>query len=162
MPAPALDSDLPPGHFRTGRPRRVVLGIAAGLALLLAAFAGVVYLGIVRATEAPVARVLAFLERTRQGDLDGARAHLAQAYREEVTRERLAAMIAAHPAPFGAVDATFRDRKIKGDLCVLRGSVTNADGAVEPAEFELLREGPDWRIAYWKWSLTPREGRRRR
>jgi hypothetical protein len=149
--------DLQPGYHRTGRPRRVVLGLLLGLCVLAAGLAVAVYFGVVRATEAPVLEVLAFLERTRAGDFAGARAHLAQGYQAEMTEERLRALAAARPECFGALDATFRDRKIRRDLCTLRGTVTTPSGTAQPAEFELLREDRAWRIAFWKWSWSERE-----
>jgi hypothetical protein len=79
-----------------------------------------------------------------------------------MTEERLRALAAERPECFGAIGATFRDRKIRGDLCTLRGTVTTPSGTAQPAEFELLREPDGWRIAFWKWAWSEKEKARPR
>jgi hypothetical protein len=74
-----------------------------------------------------------------------------------MTEERLRALAAERPDCFGAIDATFRDRKVHRDLCTLRGTITTPSGAAQPAEFELLREQGGFRIAFWKWAWSEKE-----
>lgn len=152
-PPPAGPPGEPPPPPRRARLTWVHL---AALLLLFSIFAAEVYLGVVRPTDAAVAEVRAFLAATANGDLAAARARLTEPYRRQVTEARLAAMIAERPDFFGARGASFPNRKIKRDLCTLKGTLEGPSGTAIPCAFELLREEGSWRIAHLTWSPAER------
>lgn len=86
------------------------------------------------------------LEALRRGDIDGAYAQTAQAFRQATSKQAFSAFLRTNPALTEAADISIAERSWENDNGNVRGSLKTQDGGVVPVEFRLVREGGEWKI----------------
>ena len=117
----------------------LILGlIAGGMAL----FGG----GIFAMTEPPVSAVRAELALIQSGNVDGAYAALSESYRNEVSADAFAQIIAGHAGLRAYSGFTISSRAVQNDTATIAGQLQSAEGSSDPAVFRLRNEGGTWRI----------------
>jgi pSer/pThr/pTyr-binding forkhead associated (FHA) protein len=115
--------------------------------LLLGVFGVAAFFGsIFYSTQAPANAVQTQLADLRKGDLDSAYRRLSPELQAQLPPEQFESLVREHPGLGQNKDATFWNRSVNNNRATLTGVLTTATGEVEPATFELVKEGSDWRI----------------
>jgi predicted component of type VI protein secretion system len=146
-PAPVGQMAPPPLTEKKGRGPIVwiIAGCCGCLLLGLLAAAGIGGAAFF-ATQAPASTVQSHLAELRQGDLDAAYRRLSPELQAQLPPAEFEQLVKDHPGLGQNKDATFWNRSVNNDGARLTGVLTATSGDVEPATFELVKQGGDWRI----------------
>jgi hypothetical protein len=149
-PVPPMPVGPPPARKRKGP----FFWIATGCVGCLASVVAVIVLlgaGFYFLTRGPVTAVDAELTALREGRLDDAYLGLSESYRQRVSRDDFARLIAAHPSlAVGTPPRAWSFAggvKIDNDRAHVRRTLVSSSGQSEEALFELVKESGQWRIS---------------
>jgi pSer/pThr/pTyr-binding forkhead associated (FHA) protein len=145
--APVGQMAPPPAAAKKGKSPIfwVVTGCCSCLLIAVLGVAGF-FASVFLSTQAPANAVQAQMADLRKGDLDAAYRRLAPELQAQMPPDQFERLVREHPALAQNKDATFMSRSINNDRATIAGALTSATGDVEPATFELVKEGGEWRI----------------
>jgi len=149
-PVPPMAVGPPPARKKKGP----FFWIATGCVGCLASVVAVIVLfvaGFYFLTRGPVSAVDAELSAIREGRLDDAYLALSEGYRQRLSRDDFARLIAEHPALAGSATThswSFSNSvKIENDKARVSRTLLASSGQKEEALFELIKESGQWQIS---------------
>lgn len=86
------------------------------------------------------------LEAIRAEDSSYAYTLTSKGFQEHVSLTDFKAYIEQHPILKDYTDLSFSERKSDNGVNYLHGMVTGADGSQQQIDFELVKEGSDWKV----------------
>lgn len=86
------------------------------------------------------------LEAIRAEDSTYAYTLTSKGFQEHVSLSDFQAYINQHPILKDYTDLSFTDRKTENGVNYLHGKVVGADGSQQQIDFELVKEGNDWKV----------------
>jgi hypothetical protein len=143
---------MPPPAARSGRGPLFWITVGCGGCLtMVVLFVALIAGGAYFMTKGPVDAIQAQLAEMRQGDLDEAYGRLSEAYRARVSRREFERMVKEQVTLRDNAEGRFLfpsgSVKVENDRARVSGTLLAASGEREKAEYELLREDGEWRIA---------------
>ena len=82
----------------------------------------------------------------RQGNVQAAYDETSQAFRESTSLEQFSGFVKANPILTKVTDHSFPERKVENGIGTLSGTLTTANGGVQPIVFRLVKENDEWKI----------------
>lgn len=156
-PAPMPASPVPPmavGPPPARKKKGPFFWIATGCVGCLTSVVAVIVLlgaGFYFLTRGPVSAVDAELSAIREGRLDDAYLGLSESYRQRVSREDFARLVAEHAALAGSTTtqswSLSNSVKIDNDKARVTRTLLSSSGQKEEAVFELVKESGQWLIS---------------
>lgn len=155
VPAPHMGGGpgLPPPPAGAPAPKKGrgpmfwVLTGCCGCLLLAMLFGGLIGGMAFFATSAVVDVVRAQIADVKAGNMDAAYQKMSAAYRDSHSVADFTAFVERHPGLKENADSTFLSRSVQNDTGNLKGALTAASGAKEAVEYDLVKEGGDWKVA---------------
>lgn len=118
--------------------KKVIIGIVVFIFLI-------VFLAL-RATKGIVDVAQNQLTALRAGDVAKAYTYTSQDFQKATSLEDFKQFVQAYPSLSQNKQASFTSREIENNLGTLKGSLEAKDGAVTPIEYQLIKEGGQWKI----------------
>lgn len=147
-PAPPTAAPWAPGGVaaatvaRRGSALPKVLG---AVALVVVAVVGIA----VFATSGPADAVSAHMAALAKGDDAGAYALTSSGFRSQTSATQFAAFATANPI-LRTGKLSIGEREVTGDTATLTAELTAPDGTKRTLDFQLVKEGGDWKIAAYR------------
>lgn len=123
---------------------KIVIGIFAGLGVLIACIAGFVFwltLGLVE----PIERQL---EALKAGDMQAAYEETSEAFRQATPLDAFTSFVGSYPILKDAASHSFPSRSFENNQGTVTGTLTSPTGGVTPATYRLVKENGAWKIIH--------------
>jgi hypothetical protein len=118
-----------------------------GCVLLVGAGMGLVVGGAFFMSQGPVKAAREQLREIKQQDLGAAYRRFSSSCQGQLSPEDFNRLVDRHTGLKDNADSTFWSRSVKNDRATLAGTLSPASGSAEPVVFELVKEGPEWRVS---------------
>ena len=123
---------------------KIVLGIAAGLAVVIA-IAVTVALWATSGLIEPIERQLAAL---KAGNIEAAYAETSEAFHQATPIDKFTAFVGQFPMLKDVASHSFSSRSVENGVGKVSGTLTSSTGGVTPVEYQLVKENEAWKILY--------------
>jgi hypothetical protein len=123
---------------------KIVLGIAAGLAVVIA-IAVTVALWATSGLIEPIERQLAAL---KAGNIEAAYAETSEAFHQATPPDKFTAFVDQFPMLRDVASHSFSSRSVENSVGKVSGTLTSSTGGVTPVEYQLVKENEAWKILY--------------
>jgi hypothetical protein len=123
---------------------KIVLGIAAGLAVVIA-IAVTVALWATSGLIEPIERQLAAL---KAGNIEAAYAETSEAFHQATPVDKFTAFVEQFPMLKNVASHSFSSRSVENGVGKVSGTLTSPTGGVTPVEYQLVKENEAWKILY--------------
>jgi hypothetical protein len=105
---------------------------------------------------APTRTIEEQLAAINDGNLELAYTKFSESYRQENSYEEFRDQMEEFSSLLPTQKSSFRDIKVVNNKALVAGTLIGRDGAIFPAEYELIKENGGWKISKYHW-ISPGE-----